>query len=75
MIDLEREKPELLCVPRRWGGPCHEQTARKWYKLGRVNRQTGALIYLEAVWIGGRLFTTKQAYQRFVAALNAEASD
>lgn len=45
---------------RYWPKPICEATVRKYAKQGRRG------IYLDSVWVGGRLMTSKQAIARFI---------
>ena len=70
MIDYEQE--ELLTLSQaartlpvvRGNKTPHPITIQRWVKKG-VKSASGKKIYLEATWIGGTRFTSKEALQRF----------
>jgi hypothetical protein len=48
------------------------KTLRNWYLIGRWSNHAERRVFLEAIQIGGRYFTSIEAYHRFVAQLNGE---
>lgn len=51
------------------GEPCYD-TVWKWWKLGRVNRETGTVFYLETVDLTSGRCSSIEAYWRFIERLN-----
>jgi hypothetical protein len=47
-------------------------TLVRWTEDGVVSRSSGARVYLDHIQIGGRTFTSVEAYGRFIAALNGD---
>lgn len=77
MIDLEAEEPISLkevckMFPGRTRKGVALSTVWRWILHGRRCPQTGGIVKLESVRIGGRRFSSREAAQRFIAALNAE---
>lgn len=68
MIDLNKEKPLSLkdaCLHRMLHRP-NISTVWRWITAGTRG------VKLESVLIGGQRFTTDEAIQRFIKALNSE---
>ena len=77
MIDLETEEPIPLrevckVFPGRTGKGVALSTVWRWILQGRKSRQTGRVVKLESIQIGGRRYSSLAAARRFTAALNAE---
>jgi hypothetical protein len=74
MIDLSTEATLTLAdaaklLPSvRMGRPVSYQCVLRWVKEGS-RRSDGRIVKLEAVRLGGRLITSKEALQRFAEAL------
>jgi hypothetical protein len=52
----------------RKGRPCHFTTVLRWVRDGAVG-PTGKRVHLEAVRLGGRWVTSREALERFTARL------
>lgn len=50
----------------------HRETVRQWILFGRKSKVTDALVYLEHKQLGGRLFTSVEAVERFYQRLGGE---
>jgi hypothetical protein len=77
MINLETEEPKPLkevckTFPGRKGKGVALSTVWRWILHGRKSRQTGRVVKLGSIQIGGRRYSSREAAQRFTAALNAE---
>lgn len=74
MIDLTTETPIALTEvpgllpPGRQGRPVHISAIHRWVMDGSV-APDGQRVRLEAVRVGGRWITSKEALQRFAEAL------
>jgi hypothetical protein len=53
------------------GANVHWKTLWVWQSVGCRSRVNGAMVKLETVFEGDSLCTTREAYQRFLAKLNA----
>ena len=49
--------------------PCYN-TLRKWVNEGQISKTTGKLVFLEAVQSGGRVYSSRAAYHRYLIQLN-----
>lgn len=58
--------------PSSYGADIFPKTAWKYYKRGCRSLVNGKRIFLEAVFQGNALYTTREAYVRFLAAINAD---
>jgi len=73
MIDVRQDTLLALSdvcrrFPGRAGGkPLHYETVRLWALTGRRG------VVLETLIVGGRRYTSEEALERFIAALNASA--
>jgi hypothetical protein len=74
VIDLSTESPLSLAAaaaqipPARNGKRCHLSTVLRWVLRG-ARSPDGHFVKLEALRLGGRWITTRQALQRFALAL------
>jgi hypothetical protein len=74
MIDLSQEKPipleeaTSLIPPARRGRRTHFSTIVRWIKNGVLN-PSGERVHLEAIRLGGRWMTSREALQRFAERL------
>ncbi len=59
-------------LPGRNGGRVNQSTVQRWIRHG-IRRPDGTVVRLEAVRLGRRWITSKQAVARFVAALSPSA--
>lgn len=53
----------------------HPTTVAKWITDGFRSQVTGGLVQLEGCYIGRELFTSREAYQRFLKKLNGFVPD
>lgn len=67
-IQLNEEFLSLAQAPRHIPGRPHVSTVWRWVNQGVRGHR------LEAVAVGGRVFTTRQAIERFLDALNCARS-
>jgi hypothetical protein len=77
MIDLTSEQlisfaEAAKLIPGRGGKQIDPATIWRWSKLG-VRARSGERIKLESFRCGGRSATSREAVQRFIAALNQPA--
>jgi uncharacterized protein DUF1580 len=74
MIDISTEKPlpleeaTSLIPPARRGKRTHFSTLVRWIKNGVLNPY-GERVHLEAIRLGGRWMTSREALQRFAERL------
>ena len=67
LLDEERfpvRAKKKLGLDRHW------LTLKNWHHKGRVCRKTGERVYLEAMYEGLYLVTSREAIRRFFCALN-----
>jgi hypothetical protein len=57
---------------KRLPGSPSRRTLQRWIKDGRVSRATGEIVKLEAWQIGGRWYTSVEAFDRFLLRLKGE---
>lgn len=69
-IGLLHEKLVLLSDCRKLPGKPKKTTVMKWRIRGCINQITRQRHYIETVKIGGQLWTSEEAYQRFMEKLN-----
>jgi hypothetical protein len=80
MIDLTSESPLSLNQAARWlpPGRCNRPVSfncvLRWI-LNGANGPDGQIVRLEAVRLGGRWLTSREAIQRFAEALTPPTSD
>jgi hypothetical protein len=80
MIDLATETKIPLSVaaaetpPERGGEKTHISTIIRWIIKG-AKAPDGTRVHLEAIRLGGRWFTTRQAIQRFAERLTPRIDD
>jgi hypothetical protein len=80
MIDFTSESPIPLAAatklvpPARSGKQTHLSTLQRWILRG-AKAPSGALVRLEAVRLGGRWMTSREALQRFAEALTPKIGD
>jgi len=48
------------------------KTVNRWRLQGCVSKQTGERVFLRTIQIGGSVYTTREFYEQFVAALNGD---
>jgi Protein of unknown function (DUF1580) len=74
VIDISLEQPLALAVavklipPGRNGKRCHLSTLLRWIMRGS-KAPDGAIVRLEAIRLGGRWLTSREAIQRFAEKL------
>jgi hypothetical protein len=80
MLDLTAEKPLPLAAaaavlpPGRNGRKCHLSTVLRWITDG-VKAPDGSLVRLEALRLGSRWVTSREALQRFAERLTPRQDD
>lgn len=70
MIDHKTEKLEPFETAQIDGNPCLA-TRYRWVLKGALNRVTGVRVKLESILVGTKRFTSREAIDRFITALNA----
>lgn len=50
------------------------ETVHRWAREGILVRDTGMRVYLEVRKVGGRMFTSWEAFERFIDAINQTPS-
>lgn len=61
-----------LKSPSLYGADIFPGTAWKYYKRGCRSIVNGKRFFLEAIFQGKALYTSREAYQRFLLAINSE---
>jgi hypothetical protein len=80
MLDLTAETPISLAAatklipPGRNGKRCHLSTPLRWIFKG-AKAPDGTLVKLEAIRLGGRWMTSREALQRFAERLTPRLDD
>jgi len=64
------EEVLTLAKAKRLPSSPHRSTLKRWIDHGRKSPKTGQIVKLEAWLIGGRWYTSVEAFDRFVAKLN-----
>jgi len=61
-----------LKSPRSYGADISADTAKRWYRNGFRSPVNGMRIKLEALFQGRVLYTSREAYARFLVAVNID---
>ena len=69
---LLREVLIPLKSTSEYGANVHPYTVRRWFKSGVRSPINGLRIKLEAIYQGRTLCTSREAFMRFLRAINAE---
>jgi hypothetical protein len=72
-FDPKRETPIPLSNPLELGSDRTRGTLVRWATSGVRSRRTHKVIFLEAIYIGGALYSSREAYYRFIDRLNGGA--
>ena len=71
-IDIENETLVPLASGRKLPGQPTKEALQRWAKVG-VKGQSGRQITLEVVKIGGILYTSQEAFERFTQETTADS--
>ena len=69
---LASEQLFPLKSPRSYGADISADTAKRWYRSGFRSPVNGLRIKLEALFQGRVLYTSREAYARFLVAVNVD---
>lgn len=69
-FDRKAEKPIPLATPTALGSDRTRQTLVRWALHGCESRATREVVKLEAIYIGAQLYSSAEAYGRFIDRLN-----
>lgn len=73
-FDRNKERPIPLSQTRELGSDRTRETLRNWALKGVKSRHTGKVVQLEAIYIGAILYSSREAYSRFLDRLNGLVS-
>jgi hypothetical protein len=72
LAKLAAEPLVPLKSPRLYGADISAETAKRWYRVGFRSPVNGLRIKLEALFQGRVLYTSRDAYARFLVAVNQD---
>jgi len=71
-IDIHNEELVLFSEGRKLPTNPSYDSLRRWWMLGKRSKRTGQTVFLEAVQVGSTLYTSQEAFKRFVERLSED---